>query len=101
MEIRSITDVVTNSSSEVFTIHPRPTETPESILADLKAKSEEFLAVGLDQYSGDVQDVEMLAEPEKIHKKLYWPRYLIDNGFKALEKYIKENYIVHRLEHWG
>ena len=97
MEIRSITDVVTNSSSEVFTIHPRPSETPESILKDLIAKNREFLATGSDRYSGDCQDVEMI-EPEKIHKKVYWPKYLMDNGFKGLEQYIKDNYIVHKLE---
>jgi hypothetical protein len=96
MEIRSITDVITNSSSEVFTIHPRPSETPESILEDLIAKNKEFLADGSDQYSGDCQDVEMI-EPEKIHKKVYWPRYRIDNGFEGLEQYIKDNYIVHKL----
>lgn len=100
MVIRSITDVVTNSSSEVFTIHPRPSETPKSILEDLLAKNREFLKSGADRYSGDVQDIEML-EPEKIHKKVYWPRYLMDNGFYALEQYIKDTYIVHRLEHWG
>jgi hypothetical protein len=96
MEIRSITDVITNSSSEVFTIHPRPTETPESILEDLIKKHKEFMEAGTDQYSGDVQEIEML-EPEKIHKKVYWHRYHIDNGFEGLEQYIKDNYIVHKL----
>ena len=96
MGIKSITDVVTNSSSEVFTIHPRPGETPGSILAGLIEKNKEFLESGTDRYSVDCQDVEMI-EPEKIHKKVYWPRYHIDNGFKGLEQYIKDNYIVYKL----
>lgn len=101
MKIKSITDVITNSSSEVYIIHPMGDQTPESIYEDLLRINKEFLESGEDQYSGDVQDIELLDEKEKIHKKVYWPKYLLDRGFCGTKKYIEDNYCIHKIEYWG
>jgi len=100
VRIKSITDVITNSSSEVVIIHPRGSETPQSILEDLLKVHEEFMEEGSDRYSGDCQDIELLpGRGYKIHKKLYWPEFLIDNGFIKTIEYIKEHYCIHKIEY--
>ena len=49
MKIKSITDVITNSSSEVFIINPQGKKTNE-ILEDLIKVNAEFLESGEDIY---------------------------------------------------
>lgn len=99
MKIKSITDVITNSSSEVFIINPQGKKT-DDILEDLIKHNAEFLRTGEDVYSGDCQDIEFDGY-EKIHKKKNFPRFLMDKGFSGTAKYIQENYVVHKIESWG
>ena len=99
MKIKSITDVITNSSSEVFIINPQGKKAND-ILEDLIKVNAEFLELGEDIYSGDCQDIE-LDGYVRIHKKVKFPRFLMDRGFTGTIKYIKENYVIHNIEHWG
>ena len=99
MKIKSITDVITNSSSEVFIINPQGKKAND-ILEDLIKVNAEFLESGEDIYSGDCQDIE-LDGYARIHKKVKFPRFLMDRGFTGTIKYIKENYVIHNIEHWG
>lgn len=94
MKIKSILDVVTNSSSEIYVINPQG-KTMEEILDDLLEVNKKNLESGEDVYSGDCQDIELYGN-FKIHKKKYFPSFILDQGFYATKKYLKENYIIHK-----
>lgn len=100
MKIKSKTDVITNSSSETFVIRPDKGQTVDELLEDLERVHKEQEVLKKDFYSGDCQDIELLGM-QKIHKKLYWPKIILDRGFIGTKEYIQETYHVQGHEYWG
>lgn len=101
MKIKSITDVITNSSSEAFTFKRLPGDTrtfeeiKQAILEYHEAHMKEFRdktsKEKIDCYSGDVQDIELTTiENEYVDYKQHW----VDK--KRREEFTKEMYNILR-----
>ena len=101
MKIKSITDVITNSSSEAFTFKRLPGDTrtfeeiKQAILeyhdAHMKDFRDRTSEEKIDCYSGDVQDIELTTTENKyIDYKQHW----VDK--KRREEFTKEMYNILR-----
>lgn len=99
MDIKSITDIITNSSSEVFVVK----RLGDFEIDDLKEFTEEMMDPYYEKenydydgdynhYSGDARELEIRQDKETT-------RIIIDEDFFATKKYIKEHFKV--IENYG